>query len=163
MTRTGQIGGVPAGLGALAQMAFRHIEAEDRGDIEATLATFEDDASFELYPCGLQLSGRERIRRYYEQFFAVARPRCTGYTVHGQAFGESSLTVEITVTVAYPDGSRRDFRTMTVFPYGSTALRGERIYADVEFFRVIFGPLLAEMEPLPVSENGDGGQVFRDR
>ena len=37
MTRTQQIGGVPPGLDALAQMAFRHIEAEDRGDIEATL------------------------------------------------------------------------------------------------------------------------------
>ena len=80
---------------------------------------------------------------------ALARPRCTGYTMHGQAFGENSLAVEITVTVAYPDGWRNDFRTMTVFPYGTTALRGERIYADVEFFRVIFGLLLAEMEPLP--------------
>ena len=148
MTRTDQIGVVPRDMGALAQMAFRHIEAEDRGDIEATLATFEDDACFELHPCGLRLAGRERIRRYYEQFFALARPRCTGYTVHGQAYGENALTVEITVTVAYPDGGRRDFRTLTVFPYGETALRGERIYADIEFFRVIFGTLLAEMEPL---------------
>lgn len=148
MTRTQQVGAIPPGLDTLARMAFRHIEAEDRGDIEATLATFEEDACFELYPCGLRLSGRERIRRYYEHFFALARPRCTGYTVHGQAYGEHALTVEITVTVAYADGSTRDFRTVTVFPYGATALRGERIYADDEFFRVIFGPLLAEMEPL---------------
>ena len=52
------------------------------------------------------------------------------------------------MTVAYADHSRRDFRALTVFPYGETALRGERIFADVEFFRVLFGPLFAEMEPL---------------
>jgi len=133
---------------ALAQMALRHVEAEDRGDIEATLATFEEDAAFELYPCGLTLTGRERIRRYYEHFFAHSRRRCSGYVVHGQSSGPGAMTIEITVTVDYPDGSSRDFRTLTVFPYGTTALRGERIYADIEFFRVIFGPLFAEMEPL---------------
>jgi hypothetical protein len=59
------------------------------------------------------------------------------------------MAVEMTVTLSYPGGSTRDFRVLTIFPYGETALLGERIYADTEFFRVIFGPLLAEAEPMP--------------
>ena len=148
MTRNEQMSAPGEYRGALAQMALRHIEAEDRGDIEATLATFEADAAFELYPCGLKLAGRERIRRYYEHFFAVSRQRCSHYVVHGYGFGETAMSIEITVTIDYAGGISRDFRTLTVFPYGEAALRGERIYADTEFFRVIFGPLFAEMEPL---------------
>lgn len=131
-----------------AAIAMRHVAAENAGDIDATLATFEDDATFDLYPCGLHLSGRERIRRYYQQFFASARQRCVDYTVHDQWQGENCLSIEITVRVRYDDGSLREFRTLTIFPYGETALRGERIYADTEFFRVIFGALFAEMEPI---------------
>ena len=148
MTRSETIGGESKGLAGLAQVALRHVAAEDKGDLEGTLATFEENAAFELYPCGLRLAGRERIRRYYEHFFASSRRRCSRYVVHGHALGETAMTIEITVTVDYEDGSARDFRTLTVFPYGTTALRGERIYADTEFFRVIFGPLFAEMEPL---------------
>jgi len=141
-------GGPSASTGRLAELAFAHARAEERGDIEATLATFERDVCFELYPCGLRLSGSERIRRYYEYFFAVASKRIVAHTMHAHAAGDTTLTMEFTVTVAYADGSRRDFRTLTVFPYGETTLRGERLYADPEFFRVLFGPLLAEMEPL---------------
>lgn len=133
----------------LAALALRHIEAEGRGDLEGTLATFEDDAFFELFPCALRITGRKRVRRYYDHFFSVARHCVAGYVDHGTTRGAHALTTEMTVTIAYPDGSRRDFRTLTVFPYGTHALRGERIYADTEFFRVIFGPLLAEAEPIP--------------
>ena len=132
----------------LALMALRHIEVEGRGDIEATLATFEQDACFELFPCALRIRGHERVRRYYEYFFAESRHRVTGYVDHGTTRGALALTSEMTVTVGYPDGSRRDFRTLTLFPYGQHALLGERIYADIEFFRVIFGPPLAEAEPI---------------
>jgi len=148
MSRADEIRSGLENLGELAQMAFRHVEAEDAGDMEGTLATFEEDATFDLYPCGLRLSGRDRIRRYYEYFFSVARQRCIDYVVHGHFYGETGFSIEITVTVRYDDGQTRDFRTITIFPYGKTALRGERLYADSEFLRVIFGPLFAEMEPL---------------
>ncbi len=135
----------------LALLALRHIEVEGRGDIEATLATFEEDACFELLPCALRITGRERVHRFYEYFFAESRHRVTGYTDHGITRGSHALTSEMTVNIGYPGGSRRDFRTLTIFPYGQHALRGERIYADIELFRVIFGPLLAEAEPIPTT------------
>lgn len=131
-----------------AALALQHVTAESAGDIEATLATFEPDACFELYPCGLRLAGQERIRRYYEYFFATARRRVVDFSDHGQCRGEQSFTIEMSVRVRYADGATRDFRVMTVFPYGETGLRGERIYADDEFFRLNFGPFMAEMEPL---------------
>lgn len=133
----------------MAALAAEHVRAEDAGDVDATLATFQSDAAFELFPCGLRLSGHERIRRYYQYFFSTSLMRCAGYTTRGTHEGDDGMAVEMTVTLSYPGGGTRDFRVLTIFPYGETALLGERIYADTEFFRVIFGPLLAEAEPMP--------------
>ena len=133
----------------MAALAAEHVRAEDAGDVDATLATFQDDAAFELFPCGLRLSGHERIRRYYQYFFSTSIKRCVGYTTRATCEGDEGMVVEMTVTLGYPGGTTRDFRVLTIFPYGETALLGERIYADMEFFRVIFGPLLAEAEPMP--------------
>jgi len=133
----------------MAALAAEHVRAEDAGDVDATLATFQSEAAFELFPCGLRLSGHDRIRRYYEYFFSTSLKRCAGYTTRGTQEGDDGMAVEMTVTLSYPGGSTRDFRVLTIFPYGETALLGERIYADTEFFRVIFGPLLAEAEPMP--------------
>ena len=41
----------------MAALAAEHVRAEDAGDVDATLATFHADAAFELFPCGLRLSG----------------------------------------------------------------------------------------------------------
>ena len=133
----------------MAALAAEHVRAEDAGDVDATLATFQADVAFELFPCGLRLSGHDRIRRYYEYFFSTSLKRCAGYSTRGTQEGDDGMAVEMTVTLSYPGGSTRDFRVLTIFPYGETALLGERIYADTEFFRVIFGPLLAEAEPMP--------------
>jgi len=133
----------------MAALAAEHVRAEDAGDVDATLATFQTDAAFELFPCGLRLSGHDRIRRYYEYFFSTSLKRCAGYSTRGTQEGDDGMAVEMTVTLSYPGGITRDFRVLTIFPYGETALLGERIYADTEFFRVIFGPLLAEAEPMP--------------
>ena len=56
----------------MAALAAEHVRAEDAGDVDATLATFQADAAFELFPCGLRLSGHDRIRRYYEYFFSTS-------------------------------------------------------------------------------------------
>ena len=133
----------------MAALAAEHVRAEDAGDVDATLATFQADAAFELFPCGLRLSGHDRIRRYYEYFFSTSLKRCAGYTTRGTQEGDDGMAVEMNVNISYPGGATRDFRVLTIFPYGETALLGERIYADTEFFRVIFGPLLAEAEPMP--------------
>jgi steroid delta-isomerase-like uncharacterized protein len=48
-----------------------HMEAEDRQDLEATVATFTDDCYYEVPGLGIHLRGKDEIRRWYEQTFAA--------------------------------------------------------------------------------------------
>jgi steroid delta-isomerase-like uncharacterized protein len=48
-----------------------HMAAEDRQDLEATVATFTDDCYYEVPGLGIHLRGKDEIRRWYEQTFAA--------------------------------------------------------------------------------------------
>ena len=46
-----------------------HMEAEDRQDLDATLATFTDDCYYRVMGLGIELRGKDQIRRWYEDLF----------------------------------------------------------------------------------------------
>ena len=48
-----------------------HMAAEDRQDIEATMATFTEDCYYRVMGLGLELRGKGEIRRWYEELFAA--------------------------------------------------------------------------------------------
>jgi len=48
-----------------------HMAAEDRQDLEATLATFTDDCWYAVPGLGIELRGKHQIRRWYEELFAA--------------------------------------------------------------------------------------------
>ena len=48
-----------------------HMEAEDRQDIEATLATFTDDCYYSVPGVGVELRGKDEIRNWYEESFVA--------------------------------------------------------------------------------------------
>jgi steroid delta-isomerase-like uncharacterized protein len=48
-----------------------HMEAEDRRDVEATVATFTDDCYYDVPGLGIHLRGKDEIRRWYEESFAA--------------------------------------------------------------------------------------------
>ena len=138
-------------LGRRAAWALRHVEAEAKDDVEGTLATLGPDPVYELWPLGLQIRGLDQLRRYYKHFFEVARPHIADYVVHSLCYGETSMITEITLTWRYDDGSTRNFRNATVLVYGpdgADGLAGERMYAEPEFFRLLMGPVLAELAPV---------------
>jgi ketosteroid isomerase-like protein len=60
---------------AIVVVARAHAAAEAAGDVEATMATLEDDPPYELQPMGVILRGRDVARQYCEHFFANCRPR----------------------------------------------------------------------------------------
>jgi steroid delta-isomerase-like uncharacterized protein len=47
------------------------MEAEDRQDLEATLATFTEDCYYSVPGLGVELRGKAQIRRWYEELFAA--------------------------------------------------------------------------------------------
>jgi steroid delta-isomerase-like uncharacterized protein len=48
-----------------------HMEAEDRQDIEATLATFTDDCYYSVPGVGVELRGKDEIRNWYRESFVA--------------------------------------------------------------------------------------------
>lgn len=139
---------LPNDLAARAYFAMRHIYVESHDDMEATLGTLVDEPIYELHPIGLRLRGKAQARRYYEHFFNKARQHVVDYVVHGYCYGETSMTVEVTVSWKYDDGRIRKFRNLTVLPYGEGGITGEIMYAEDDFFKCLFGPILNELEKI---------------
>jgi len=48
-----------------------HMAAEDRQDLEATVATFTEDCYYQVPGLGIELRGKDEIRRWYEDTFAA--------------------------------------------------------------------------------------------
>lgn len=132
----------------LTAIARRHGEAEGAGDLEGTLATLEAQPRYELFPVGLTMSGADRTRRYYEHFFAEVAPRIVGAELIDEWGNERGLMQEYSVQYRYDDGRQRVFRIAGLLVFGSTALAGERLFADEEFLRILFGPVWVELEPV---------------
>jgi steroid delta-isomerase-like uncharacterized protein len=72
-----------------------HMEAEDRQDIEATVATFTEDCYYLVPGLGIELRGKDEIRRWYkESFEAVPDFRNTDeryYETDGNVFFEANI------------------------------------------------------------------------
>jgi len=49
----------------------QHMAAEDGQDLDATLATFTDDCWYSVPGLGIELHGKDEIRRWYEDLFAA--------------------------------------------------------------------------------------------
>src|SRR5215213_5198086 len=48
-----------------------HMAAEDRQDLDATLATFTESCWYSVPGLGIELRGRKQIRRWYEELYAA--------------------------------------------------------------------------------------------
>jgi steroid delta-isomerase-like uncharacterized protein len=53
------------------QVVHDHMAAEDRQDLDATLATFTEDCYYSVPGLGIELRGKAEIRRWYEELFAA--------------------------------------------------------------------------------------------
>jgi hypothetical protein len=138
---------MPTSIAELTAIAHRHAAAEADGDLDATLATFDSEPVYELYPVGLRMTGLALARRYYAHFFANVAPRIAGYEMLGEWVNELGVLQEYSVTVRYDDARTRDFRIMGLLRFGDTALAGERLYADTEILRLLFDPVWGDLEP----------------
>ena len=133
---------------AMIAVARAHAAAEAGRDIEGTMATLDEDPTYELQPLGRTLRGREVARRYYEHFFANCQPRVTGYELRSEWVGDEGVLQEYTLHMDDPDGtnSRHDIIGILLFGAGGK-LSGERIYASNELIQFMFGPLLDRAVP----------------
>jgi hypothetical protein len=129
---------------ASVAVAHAHAAAEAAGELEATMATLDDDPVYELQPMGVVLRGRDLAQRYYEHFFADVMPRMAGYTLRSEWVTDEGVGQEYELMIADPDGPRRH-AIIGILTFGTGGcLSGERLYASDELLQFFFGPLLAE-------------------
>ena len=132
----------------LIDLAHSHAKAEADGDIEATLATLEDDPVYELLPLGLTFRGRPAARRYYQHFFGVFRPSAVGSTLRNEWAGERGVAQEYLIDVRSRDGTIDRYPVLAILTFGTWALSGERVYAGTRLLQQMFSPVLDAAEPI---------------
>ncbi len=133
---------------ALVAVAHAHAAAEEAGDLDATMATLDDDPVYELQPMGVVIRGRDRAQRYYEHFFAAVMPMMIGYQLRSEWVTDEGVGQEYELMMSGADGPRRH-AIIGILTFGrDQRLSGERLYASDELLRLFFGPLLAEAVPI---------------
>jgi steroid delta-isomerase-like uncharacterized protein len=60
-----------AGSTSAIDVVKAHMAAEDRQDVDATVATFTEDCYYDVPGLGVHLRGRDQIRTWYEETFAA--------------------------------------------------------------------------------------------
>lgn len=133
---------------AMIAVALAHAAAEATGDIEATMATLDDDPTYELQPLGVILRGRDVARQYYEHFFADCVSRITGYELRSEWVADEGVLQEYTLHIDNGDGTNTRHDIIGILVFGAAGkLSGERIYASNELIQFMFGPLLDQASP----------------
>lgn len=133
----------------MVKVALAHAAAEGAADMEATMATLDDDGvAYELQPMGVVIEGRERARRIYEWFFAEFSPLVDGFELRSEWTDDNGVGQEYTLWVRTPDGTRERHDIIGILLFGTQKLRGERIYASERLIRMMYGPVVDEAVPL---------------
>lgn len=133
---------------AMIAVAHAHAAAEGVGDIDATMATLDDDPVYELQPMGRTLRGVDFARAYYEHFFAHCVPRITGYELRSEWASDEGVLQEYTLYVNDADGVNTRHDIIGILTFGTAGkLSGERIYASDELIQFMFGPFLDRAVP----------------
>ncbi len=139
-----------AGIWTAADMhalGTRHAELEAQGDLEGTMATLVDDPSYEFWPAGRRMTGREQVRRYYEHLFGHFIPRTRSYELISEWASETSLAQEYEIRVEV-DGRIESHRVIGILFASGTLLGGERVYASERCTRLMVGRLYDELTPV---------------
>jgi len=137
----------------MVALALRHAELEAADDPVPVLATLEDDCVYELQPAGRAFKGIELARRYYDYFFTEFRPLVAGYALRSQWIDSGGVGQEYTIwTTTGPAGSLERHEVIGILTFGTTKLSGERVYGSDRLLGLMFGPLFAGAETLPVEE-----------
>ena len=114
-----------------------HMAAEDRQDLDATVATFTKDCYYQVPGLGIELRGKGEIRSWYEQTFAAVPDfRNTDeryYESNGNVFFEAKIEGTHLGTWAgwAPTGRRFSVPILVRIPIASDGLiEAEIVYFD---------------------------------
>jgi hypothetical protein len=131
----------------MAALGRLHAELEANGPLEPLLSTLAPDPVYEFHPLRRCMRGDDRVRRFYEQFFARFLSLRHGFELVAEWVGLDSVAQEYDISLRV-DGAIEHFRVLGILYARGDKLGGERVYASERFIRLLTGPLFDELEPL---------------
>ena len=131
---------------SMLELGRRHASLEARRELDALMGTLVANPVYEFHPLGLRLSGGDRVREYYRQFFENFMQSIVDYKLLEEWVNETSLTQEYDITVEV-EGARETHRLLGILFADGTLLGGERIYGSERVILLMAGPLFTELEP----------------
>ena len=120
-----------------------HTAAELTFDVDAVMATVDDDPHFEWQPMGLHLRGRDECRRMYATFLPrwdeLVRTRELRFEMRTEFWSDVGRSREQVAFVRNDNGriDRHDFVVVVLF--GRNGVKGERTYCSAAFARLTLG------------------------
>jgi hypothetical protein len=135
----------------MLKLGHLHADLEAKRELELLMATMVAEPSYEFHPLGRGMSGGERVRRYYAQFFEGFMQTIVDYVLIDEWANERAVVQEYDITVEV-DGVRETHRVVGILfaeesPDGML-LGGERIYASERCVRQMAGAVFNEFEPI---------------
>ncbi|HYT78343.1 MAG TPA: ester cyclase [Actinomycetota bacterium] len=121
----------------MKRLYLEHREVEEARDLDAVVATFDDDCFLENVGLGTKAEGRAAVRRSYEALFA-AFPDLSPDS-EGEAYGDDLFvtwgTVHGTMTGSWlgipPTGKSFRCTFVNIVPFRNGKMQGERLFFDL--------------------------------
>jgi steroid delta-isomerase-like uncharacterized protein len=121
----------------MRRLYLEHREVEEARDLDAVVATFDDDCFLENVALSTRASGRDAVRKSYEALFATF-PDLSPTSV-GEAYGDDVFVTWGTVrgTMDGPwlgiEPTHKSFTCafVNVVPFRNGKMQGEQIYFDL--------------------------------
>lgn len=118
------------------RLVNRHLAAENRHEMEGTLATLHAESVFEDVALGIQYQGREGARNYYQLWWAAFDLEIKGiqrfWTEDGSMITEARYTGRHVGDFhgIKPTQRNIDFRLLVIVSFRDGLMSGERFYYD---------------------------------
>ncbi len=135
----------------MLKLGHLHADLEAKRELDPLMATMVAEPCYEFHPLGLGMSGGERVRRYYAQFFERFMQTIVDYVLIDEWANERAVVQEYDITVEV-DAVRETHRVVGILfaeesPDGML-LGGERVYASEGCVRQMAGAIFDEFEPI---------------
>jgi hypothetical protein len=131
----------------MAALGTLHATLEANGPLDELLATLAPDPVYEFHPLRRCMRGDDRVRRFYEQFFARFVQLRHDFELIAEWVSLESVAQEYDISLNV-EGVIEHFRVLGILYARGDKLGGERVYASERFIRLLTGPLFDELEPL---------------
>lgn len=126
----------------------QHAAAEMQFDLDAVMATVDDDCAYEWQPMGLGLRGHQECRRMYAAFLPRWQELIRTRDLRSEFWSDEGRSQEQVAFLQGPSGEveRHDF--VVVVLLGQNGVRGERTNSSPDFARLTLGGYYDQLQPV---------------